>query len=573
MNENSENNVITRGLFLFLIVLLTSILAWITYGNLEGVLGMLSYLLIGILCIFPWIIPFIGIPLGLIDIFGYWGFRMYDVTLTWSHLSSTWLPLFYYWMIVVFSCLIQVFFMFLIINKISTPKPDPKTNLALINCKIIDGNRDSKVINDGVILIKNIVENDETLGLIVGVGNASEIAVPSGYKKIDLNGYYVLPGLINAHCHLFGTGKPTKLMALSDDFKKRIMGVLKTRFAKIIAMKLMMNSCKTALNAGVTTLRAMGDLSYLDVKLKKKIEEGKFLGPRLVVAGQPLIPTGGHGSYLGIIVDSKPEIRKAIRQNAREEVDCIKLISTGGVMDARMVGEAGRPQMTIEEIETACFEAHRAGLLVGTHCESTEGIKEALKGGVDSIDHGAEITDELVPLFKNNPKALRGYTTLTPTLSAGMGLATLPREVTKITEMSFKNAKLVEIGMIKGLQKAYKEGINIALGTDASVPYCTHYDVWKEVKYALHYTDMSAQEAIYFATKGSAECIGIDDITGSIEVGKSADLQVVPGNPLENIDYLGDVRKVIIRGHLIKNPKIKKIKSIEKNPITNLIEL
>ena len=145
-----------------------------------------------------------------------------------------------------------------------------------------------------------------------------------------------------------------------------------------------------------------------------------------------------------------------------------------------------------------------------------------------------------------------------------MGLATLSIEETKITPESFENAKLIEKGMILALQKAYKEGIKISCGTDASVPYSTHYEVWKELKYYLKYTDMSPQEAISFATKGNAENIGIEDITGSIEVGKSADLIVVPGNPLENVDYLGEISKVIIRGHLIKHPKVKKIKKLKE---------
>jgi imidazolonepropionase-like amidohydrolase len=102
------------------------------------------------------------------------------------------------------------------------------------------------------------------------------------------------------------------------------------------------------------------------------------------------------------------------------------------------------------------------------------------------------------------------------------------------------------------------------VGTDASVPYVPHYEEWKELKYLIKYTGMSAQEAIYFATKNNAEIIGVDNITGSIEVGKSADLQVVPGNPLENIDYLGQVSKVIMRGYLIKNPKVKKIKKLKE---------
>jgi imidazolonepropionase-like amidohydrolase len=353
-------------------------------------------------------------------------------------------------------------------------------------------------------------------------------------------------------------------MKLSDKNMMRLIKFMATPIGKIFLMKLMKKNALNALNAGVTTLRSMSDPLYIDLKLRDQIKEGRIVGPRLLCAGKGICITKGHGWMMSFVADSIPEIRKAVRENLRMKVDHIKILSTGGVMDARKIGEAGRPQMTIEEIETACFEAHRGGLLVATHCESTQGIREALQGGVDSIEHAAEIPDDLVPLIKNNPKTLRGYTVIVPTVSAGMGMAVLPKEETKITQESFENAIIVEKGMISALQKAYKEGLRISCGTDASVPYSLQYEVWKELMYYLKYTDMTAQEAIYFATKGNAENLGISDITGSIEVGKSADIVVVPGNPLDNIEYLGNVSKVIIKGHLINNPKVKKAKKLKE---------
>jgi imidazolonepropionase-like amidohydrolase len=353
-------------------------------------------------------------------------------------------------------------------------------------------------------------------------------------------------------------------MKLSDKWMSRLVKLLDNPLGKCLLKRMMKKNTQNALNAGVTTLKTMSDPLYLDLKVRDEIQEGKYLGPRLICAGKAVCITGGHGGAMAFKVDSVPEIRKAIRRNLREKVDAIKLISTGGVMDAERVGEAGRPQMTKEEISTACFEAHRGNLLVATHCESTKGIEEALESGVDSIEHGAEIKDELVRLFKNNPHSLRGYTYLVPTISAGMGLATLPAEVTKITEIKKKNAILIEEGMIKALQKAYREGIPIGVGTDASVPYSLHYNVWKELEYFLKYTDMDNQEAIYYGTKHNAELLGIDDITGSIEIGKYADLQVVNENPLENIQALSEVVHVFIKGHFIKNPSIDEIKGLEE---------
>lgn len=566
-NEESSNNLNKCIVFLLFLTILISIFAWITYGTLEGALGILAHTIIGILNIFPWIIPFIGIPLGILDVLGIYGVGMYNLTLNLAHLDSSWMPVVWYWTTAIIGSAIDVILMFFTIGwikRLKYRKKEPKVNLALINCNIIDGNLKSSIINKGVILIKNVVEDDETPGLIVGVGKEEDIKIPENYKKVDLKGEYALPGLINAHCHLTGSGKPMKLMNLSDKTLEKLIKLLKTPLGKKILSNMMKNNANNALNAGVTTLRTMSDPFYLDLKLRDQIKKDKLIGPRLVCAGMGICITGGHGGMMAYAADSPTEVKKAIRKNLRNEVDFIKILSTGGVMDSRKVGEAGRPQMTIEEIETACFEAHRGGLLVATHCESTHGIKEALLGGVDSIEHGAKITDDLVPLFKNNPKSLRGFTTLTSTTSAGMGMAVLSKEETKITDVKKENAILIEVGMINGLQKAYKEGIILTVGTDAAVPYSTHYNVWKELKNFLKYTDMTAQEALHFATKGNADNIGIGEITGSIEVGKSADIQVVPGNPLENIEHLGQVSMVMIKGYLIKNPKVKKVKNLKE---------
>ncbi len=569
MNENEGSSSFLNNCIVFLLFLtiLISLFAWMTYGTLEGMLGALAHTIVGLLNIFPWVIPFIGIPLGILDVLGIYGVGMYNLTLSLARLDSSWMPVVWYWTMAIIGSVIDIILaLFTIgwIKRLKYRKKEPKANLALINCNIIDGNLKSSVINKGVILIKNIVEDGETPGLIVGVGKEEDIKIPENYKKIDLKGEYVLPGLINAHCHLTGSGKPMKFVNLSDKTLEKLTKLLKTPLGKKMLSNMMKNNASNALNAGVTTLRTMGDPFYLDLKLRDQIKRGKLIGPRLVCAGMGICITGGHGGMMSYAADSPTEVKKAIRKNLRKEVDFIKILSTGGVMSSRKVGEAGRPQMTIEEIETACFEAHRGGILVATHCESTHGIKEALLGGVDSIEHGAKITDDLVLLFKNNPKSLRGFTTLTSTISAGMGMAVISKEETKITDVKKENAILIEVGMINGLQKAYKEGIILTVGTDAAVPYSTHYNVWKELKNFLKYTDMTAQEALHFATKGNADNIGIGEITGSIEVGKSADIQVVPGNPLENIEHLGQVSMVMIKGYLIKNPKVKKVKNLKE---------
>jgi imidazolonepropionase-like amidohydrolase len=228
--------------------------------------------------------------------------------------------------------------------------------------------------------------------------------------------------------------------------------------------------------------------------------------------------------------------------------------------------------MTVEEIAAACDEAHRAGYKVATHCESTEGIREALLGGVDSIEHGAPIPDDLILLFKNNPKALNGCTTLVSTTSAGMDLSELGQDVLKISEVIQENAKLIRDGMISGLQTAIAHGIPVAMGTDAAVPFVPHYEFWRELVYYQHFADITHKRAINIATQQNAILMGIEDQTGTLEVGKSADLVVLDANPLNDLMALEHVRHVMVRGHLIEQPSYTKIKELEDNKANRYFE-
>ncbi|MHA1269268.1 MAG: metal-dependent hydrolase family protein [Candidatus Helarchaeota archaeon] len=374
----------------------------------------------------------------------------------------------------------------------------------------------------------------------------------------------MIPGLINAHAHLTGDGKPRKISKKSDRSLKRLLWIARRRLGKQIIKSMMRKNIKNALNAGVTTIRSLGDPYYYDLEVRDAIEKNKFIGPRLLVAGKGLCITGGHGWLMSHVVDSPWEARKAIRENISKGVDVIKLISTGGVMDSKKIGEAGRPQMTVDEIEAACNEAHRAGLKVAAHAESTQGVKEALLGGVDTIEHGAELDDECIKLFKDNPKALLGYSALIPTLSAPINICQWGTEELKITEIQRQNAILIKDGLINGFKRAIKEGIKIGVGTDATVTFVTHYDFWNELVFMSKIGNLNPKLVIHLATQGNAEILGISEITGTLELGKSADFIVLEGNPLNDLNYLSKPLMIVIKGNLILNPKVKKIKKIER---------
>ncbi len=434
---------------------------------------------------------------------------------------------------------------------------------AFINCNIIDGNLESEIQKDMVILVNSNLKYGVKEGTIYKIAKKNEIEISSDYKIVNLENKYVMPGLINAHVHLFGSGKPMKVIS-NEKRQNRVFSFLKTKLGRNMLKKMMKKNVINALNSGVTTMRCVGDLLYTDVEIRNEINKGNYLGPRLIVSGRLISISGGHGgANIALISDSPWEGRKCVRKNVREEVDWIKICVTGGVLDARKVGEAGRLQMTTEEITAICDEAHKVGMMVAAHVESKDGIRIALMGGVDTIEHGSEMDDEILNLFKNNPKSLRGYSALIPTLHATIPLSMLDTDITGISEVAKENSIIVYKGMVRGIQQALEAGIKIGLGTDASVPYVTHYNTWRELDYLVRYAGITPKQAIYHATKSNAEILGIDNETGSLEIGKSADFIVLNENPLENLRSLSKPNMVVARGNIINDLNINKKEQID----------
>ena len=437
-----------------------------------------------------------------------------------------------------------------------------KMSFAFINCTVIDGTLNGDPIEDAVVLLERTSQNPSQSGIIKEVGSKGIVKVPRGYSSVDLAGKFLLPGLINAHVHLMGDGKPKQ--RTSGRNLERLIRFSKTSLGKRIFLRLMRQNLENSLNSGVTTVRSMGEPFHYETILRKQIEEGVFVGPRLITAGRGICASGGHGASIFLIADSPYEGRRAVRINLREGADFIKMLNTGGVSDARRIGEAGQVQMTLEEIEAVCDEAHRAGSLVAAHAESKLGVKEALLGGADTIEHGSEIDEEMVRLFKNNEKSLRGYTALIPTFSAFHGIIdNATNKKLKWSSIQIENAKKVLEGVIEGFQTAIGKGINVGLGTDAFVPFVTHYNAWKELEYFVRYGNISNKHAIHIGTLGTAQILGVERNTGSIETGKSADFMVVNEDPLKNLATLSTPSMVCRSGIIIKKPRIRKVKGVD----------
>ena len=427
------------------------------------------------------------------------------------------------------------------------------SNFAFLNCNVLDG-VNASVLPDMTILVGG--------GRIAGIGKSGTIKVPTDFRSIDLGGKYVMPGLINAHVHLALSGKPMKLSA-AGKLQDRALKFMHTGLGRRILEGMMKKNVAAEINSGVTTSRCVGDLLYLDIKLRDMIASGKLTGPRLLVSGPVITPTGGHGQAFGLISDSPWEVRKNVRKIIHHQPDLIKICSTGGVTDARKLGEAGRLEMTPEEISAACEEAHKAGLQVASHAQSTEGIRLALSAGVDTIEHGAPLDDELVELFLHNPKALNGYSCLIPTLSPAFSIGNLDSLLTYMKQVNIKNSEVVYKGMIEGIQRATAAGIKVGVGTDASTPFTTHYGTWRELVLLVKYAGLSPMQAIINATRVNAEILGIDTIAGTLEKGKSADLIVVEKNPLEDLTALSKVHMVMAGDTFIEKPEVKTFPKVE----------
>ena len=226
-------------------------------------------------------------------------------------------------------------------------------------------------------------------------------------------------------------------------------------------------------------------------------------------------------------------------------------------MDAERKGDPGVLRMKPEIIRAACNEAHRLGYPVAAHVESTEGVLQALRGGVDTIEHGAMPTNEIMDLFHSKGASL--ITTISPVLP----LAMLDPGKTHVRSMDKYNAMIVLRGIVECSRRALRGGIPVGLGTDTGCPFVTHYNMWRELQYFVNFCDVSNSFALYTATLRNAEIAGISDETGSIQVGKTADFLITGNNPLEDLRALKDPKTVVRGGIRIEEPKNRKDKEIE----------
>lgn len=421
---------------------------------------------------------------------------------------------------------------------------------AFTHATVLDGTEEMEPRANQTVVVED--------GRIVSVGAAASASLPAGAREIDLGGSYLLPGLVNLHVHLCGTGEPMSAGAAGDLIDK----VVGNPVGRWYLRRRIRAAAQQQLASGVTTVRSVGDPGFVDVEVRDAIEAGKYPGPRLLTSGVGVTVPGGHGAGLFAHIASTPEeAREIVRACFARKCDLVKLFITGGVFDAEVEGEPGVLRMPFDIAHAAVDEAHRLGMATAAHIESAEGVRVGLEAGVDTIEHGAALDDGLAALFKCNGAGRPS--SLTCTVSPALPFVKLPPEKTKSTQVQAVNGRIVLDGIVEAARRALAEGIPVGLGTDSSCPYVTHYDMWREVVYFERIVGASRKRALHTATLGNARILGLGDETGSIEPGKAADLIAVDRNPLDNLEALRDVRLVVARGHLMERPRLKRYAQLD----------
>jgi imidazolonepropionase-like amidohydrolase len=379
-------------------------------------------------------------------------------------------------------------------------------------------------VGPGLRPIRNgcvVVDGDR---ILAAGPRSSTSKLARGGRTVDLGDAALLPGFINLHVHLDADAGPDLMTVarLIDEQTSTLLAV---------------DSAARALAAGVTTVRDLGNKYAVAIALREASAKGWIRAPRILAAGKAICMTGGHGWFIGYESDGPHDMRKAVRYNLRLGADCIKVIATGGVLTAGV--EVGAAQLDEDELAVAVREAHKASKRVAAHAIANSGIKNALRAGVDTIEHGCFLDAEAVDMMK---KREAWYVPTLCAPAAMYGREGLPpyvvRKLTQVYEAHRESFKL-----------ALKKGVRIATGTDAGTPFNGHGDY--AVEFGLMTAlGMTAEAALRAGTVDAASALGLDGEVGQIAEGASADLVAVDGDPLRDISATRRVRAVVARGRM-----------------------
>ncbi|MEY3538600.1 MAG: hypothetical protein RL188_17 [Bacteroidota bacterium] len=384
-----------------------------------------------------------------------------------------------------------------------------------------------------------IIEGNKIIDIVDGF-----VAGAKTDQVVDLRKQTVMPGLMDMHIHVESETSPTRYL---DGFTQNDVDVA------FGALKF----AERNLMAGFTSVRDLGG-SGVNIAMRKAIQKGYVVGPRIYTAGKAIGTTGGHAdptngvraNLMGDpgpkegVVNSVEDAYKAVRQRYKDGSDVIKITASGGVLSMAANGE--NPQFTEEEVRAIVAAAKDYGFKVAAHCHGVEAMRRAVIGGVNSIEHGTLMDESIFPLMKQYG------TYLVPTIIAGRSAADSAKKPGYYPPMVTKKALEIGPKIQNTFSKAYKAGVKIAFGTDAGV--YAHGNNWMEFKY-MQEAGMPLIEAIQSATMNAADLMGTQNILGSIEKGKLADIIAVEGDPFTDINQMGNVQFVMKDGVIYKQKK------------------
>jgi len=396
------------------------------------------------------------------------------------------------------------------------------TDLLLTNARLIDGTG-AQPRERTTVLIRN--------GRIASVSGGASESDSAGAETIDLGGRTLLPGLINAHVHV-------TMNAGADPFAY----TQNTNLAMLVLHSA--RRCEQMLNAGITTARDLGGYEFIEMDLRDAFATGDWPGPRLLCAGQVLTMTGGHGWPIGMEGDGPDEVRKGARHNPKKGAHCIKIMATGGVLTPG--GEPGAQQLGEDEIRAGVEEAHKVGKKAATHAQGTEGIKAAIRAGIDTVEHGIFLDEEAIQMMVE-----RGVV-FVPTLAAPYQIVEAG-EARGIPTYAVEKSKRVMESHFRSFEWALSAGVTIAAGNDGGTPFNPSHDLITELRLMTEH-GLSNLGALQVATLGSAKPSGLSEETGTLQPGKWADCLVLEegADPVQDITALGQVSMVIKQGKIVR---------------------